>query len=195
MDEDVENYLRHVVHEGPGKGTGAVPSAFPSTFFEHSWVLSTLLKSGYASIASHSETVQQLAASLQSVLANNDGTIGFGNLYFPMQNKIPTADFRIPAPSVGSDADDTAVTILLLNLLGKPTNSKKMVKMFGGKTSFITYPEERVPSFSTNYNVLLTLLASPDRAKHAAQITITARFLYTHWFESKDPIKDKWVSI
>lgn len=101
---------------------------------------------------------------------------------------------RIPAPSVGADADDTAVTILLLNLLGKPTSSKAMVETFESKSHFITYPGERDPSFTANCNVLLALLASPETSEHVPQIEKAARFLYTYWFESNDQIKDKWVS-
>lgn len=37
-DQEAEDYIRHVVYKGPGKGTGAVPSAYPSTNFEFSWV-------------------------------------------------------------------------------------------------------------------------------------------------------------
>ena len=37
-DEESEAYLRHVIEAGPGKGNGSVPSAFPSTLFEFSWV-------------------------------------------------------------------------------------------------------------------------------------------------------------
>lgn len=37
-DEEAENYLRGVIHEGPGKGSGAVPSVYPTPLFEVSWV-------------------------------------------------------------------------------------------------------------------------------------------------------------
>lgn len=37
-NDDCENYLRYVVEAGSGKGDGGVPSAFPSTYFETSWV-------------------------------------------------------------------------------------------------------------------------------------------------------------
>lgn len=37
-DEKAEDYLRHVIVAGHGKGHGGVPSAFPSTFFEITWV-------------------------------------------------------------------------------------------------------------------------------------------------------------
>ena len=37
-DAEAEAYLHHVVAAGEGKGTGAVPPAFPSDIFEISWV-------------------------------------------------------------------------------------------------------------------------------------------------------------
>lgn len=40
-DDEVEAYLRHVIAAGAGKGSGAVPSAFPSAFFEYTWVSET----------------------------------------------------------------------------------------------------------------------------------------------------------
>lgn len=37
-DDEAERYLRNVISAGPGKGNGSVPSAFPSSLFEISWV-------------------------------------------------------------------------------------------------------------------------------------------------------------
>ena len=37
-DSESENYLRHVISCGEGKGNGGVPSAFPTTHFETIWV-------------------------------------------------------------------------------------------------------------------------------------------------------------
>jgi hypothetical protein len=37
-NDDCEQYLRYVVEAGSGQGDGGVPSAFPSTYFETSWV-------------------------------------------------------------------------------------------------------------------------------------------------------------
>jgi hypothetical protein len=38
-DDEAEMYLRQVVAFGAGKGGGGVPSAYPSTYFEFTWVL------------------------------------------------------------------------------------------------------------------------------------------------------------
>ena len=37
-DEEAEEYIRNVILNGAGKSSGGVPSAFPSTIFETSWV-------------------------------------------------------------------------------------------------------------------------------------------------------------
>ena len=37
-DAEAENYLRQVVTAGSGRGSGGVPSAYPSTNFEYTWV-------------------------------------------------------------------------------------------------------------------------------------------------------------
>jgi hypothetical protein len=37
-DVEAEQYLRQVVEGGAGKGSGGVPSAYPSTYFEYNWV-------------------------------------------------------------------------------------------------------------------------------------------------------------
>jgi hypothetical protein len=37
-DQEAEAYLRHVVLKGSGKGSGGVPSTFPTTVFELAWV-------------------------------------------------------------------------------------------------------------------------------------------------------------
>lgn len=40
-DDEAEDYLRHVITRGPGCGKGSVPSAYPSSNFEFSWVRNT----------------------------------------------------------------------------------------------------------------------------------------------------------
>lgn len=45
-DDESEAYLRHVISHAAGQGTGAVPSAFPSTHFESSWVSSWPIPNG-----------------------------------------------------------------------------------------------------------------------------------------------------
>lgn len=37
-DEEAERYVRKVIVEGQGNGVGGVPSVFPTTIFEMTWV-------------------------------------------------------------------------------------------------------------------------------------------------------------
>jgi hypothetical protein len=192
-DERSEAYLAHVVKSSPH---GAVPSAFPSTYFEYCWAISTLLKSGYSALDLKLAGLDQLIAVLNTALKEGKGTIGFGE---NSNRYILTTTLKLMvigiAPSVSSDADDSSVAILLLNMLGKPTSPKALIESYEAENHFRTYFGERVPSFSANCNVLLALLHSPTPSEYVSSIEKTARFLYTYWYESNDPISDKWVSI
>jgi hypothetical protein len=99
----------------------------------------------------------------------------------------------VTAPFVGSDADDTAKTIMAMNLLGKPKMPRALIQAYESKEYFITYPGERTPSFSVNCNVLDALLHSPNPSDFTVQIEKAARYLCKRWYESNDPIMDKWV--
>jgi aphidicolan-16beta-ol synthase/syn-copalyl-diphosphate synthase len=80
-DPEAELYLRHVISAGPGRGSGGVPSAFPSTYFEYCWTLSTLLKSGFQPLDLGSEHLEGLAEILQNALKQSNGTLGFGTSF------------------------------------------------------------------------------------------------------------------
>jgi hypothetical protein len=82
-DEDSEHYLRHVVAAGPGWGNGGVPSAYPSTHFEYSWVLSTLLKAGFSKASLGSEQTESLLNVLATAFDHENGNIGFGDPLSP----------------------------------------------------------------------------------------------------------------
>ena len=77
-DDESEDYLRHVVAAGPGWGNGGVPSAFPSTHFEYSWVLSTLLKAGFSNVSLGSKQTEDLLNILSSAFERENDNIGFG---------------------------------------------------------------------------------------------------------------------
>jgi hypothetical protein len=82
-DDESEEYLRHVVTAGPGWGSGGVPSAFPTTHFEYSWVLSTLLTAGFSDASLGSEQVASLLGTLCSAFEQENGNLGFGDLLCP----------------------------------------------------------------------------------------------------------------
>jgi hypothetical protein len=173
-DTECEDYLRHVISHASGKGSGGVPSAFPSTIFESVWPLSTLLKVGYN--LNSAPYIENIKSYLHDAYVAEKGILGF-------------------TPFVGADADDTATTILVLNLLNQPVSVAAMLKEFEEENHFKTYSQERNPSFSANCNVLLALLYSHEPSLHSTQIGKAINFLYKQFTESELDVRDKWVCL
>lgn len=97
-----------------------------------------------------------------------------------------TANLSVP------DADDTAKSILVRNLLGVPTTPAKLIARFEGSDHFLTYGMERHPSLTTNCNVLSAILESPEPAQWLGQVEKCARFLIASWSRQDMPFTDKW---
>lgn len=93
-----------------------------------------------------------------------------------------------------ADADDTAKSILVLNLAGQATSPDNILKHFKTATHFKTYAQERDPSFSANCNVLAALLHSPNPSNYSQQVVKCASFLCDHYLRSDSDVRDKWVS-
>ncbi|KAF3385516.1 Phyllocladan-16-alpha-ol synthase [Penicillium rolfsii] len=173
-DDECEEYIRHVVQTASGKNSGGVPSAFPSTIFEITWTLSTLLKAGFDLDAKSLPSVEKARMYLYNALIADKGTVGF-------------------TPRVCADADDTAKALLILNLLQSDVSPDSMLAAFEAEHHFKTYPLERDPSFSANCNVLLALLHATDPSQYALQIEKASRFLHKHFRESPGlKVQDKW---
>lgn len=173
-DAESEAYLHDVVRLGAGQSRGGIPSAFPSTYFEMTWVLTTLLNNEYSVSEIGAAPAEQLAELLSTALSAQGGLLGF-------------------APSVQPDADDTAKTLTALSALGHPASPAGMLARFEAETHFKTYDGERNASFSANCNVLVALLSQPDPSDYQKQITKTLRFLVDLWWNSDGWIEDKWV--
>ena len=109
-DEAAETYLHAVLNQGQGYGLGGFPSAFPTSIFEISWVLSTLLEAGLSPNSS-GHYVTSLADFLQEALKNNGGTLGF-------------------SPGLLADADDTSKSLTTLSLLGRAVDPCGMIAKF-----------------------------------------------------------------
>lgn len=95
-DHEAEAYLRLVIETSSGRGLGGVPSAFPSTLFELTWVryyfdfchnstianipqvFSTLLESGLGKGLAESMTGQKCCSILEDAAKENQGLVGFG---------------------------------------------------------------------------------------------------------------------
>ncbi|GAP92352.1 putative terpene synthase family protein [Rosellinia necatrix] len=172
-DDESEEYLRHVIKYAAGRGSGAVPSAFPSTHFEITWMLSTLLRGGYT----HSDLEGPELTKMLDILSHSfeveKGILGF-------------------APFFEVDVDDTAKTILSLNMLGRPVSPKSLIDTFEAETHFRTYAGERDPSPTANCNALLALLHQKDVANYGTQIHKIAKYLVDFWWKADGKIVDKW---
>lgn len=175
-DDDCEDYIRNVITSASGKGLGGVPSAFPSTIFESTWPLATLLKVGYEINPEVTPSIKRIQSYLYKAFNAENGLLGF-------------------TPFVGADADDTATTILVLGLLNEPVSVESMLKEFEVENHFRTYTQERNPSFSANCNVLLALLYTPVPSKYSAQIEKALKFLHKQFTDSNLDVQDKWVRI
>ncbi|KAG8157377.1 hypothetical protein KVR01_012761 [Diaporthe batatas] len=171
-DDEAEQYLRDVVARGAGQGRGGIPSAFPSTNFEFSWILSTLIQAGFTEEDLESPEMRRMTAIMSESFKGN-GTMGF-------------------APGIEADVDDTAKGLICLNSLGHTVPTNDMINAFERDTHFQTFQNERDPSFSANCNALLALLCQGDLSSFSAQILKVVKFLSKIWWEADGPIKDKW---
>ncbi|KAI1149439.1 hypothetical protein F4825DRAFT_469094 [Nemania diffusa] len=146
-DESAEAYLRNVVYNGPGQGDGSVPCAWPTSTFELSWVVATLISAGI-----------QVEESSSSPI-----------VHFLQQT--------LRAPGSLPDADDTAKVIISLYGLGQQPSVDGLLSAFESENHFMTYPRERNPSLTANCHVLICLLKSKNAISHIAQICKAALFL------------------
>ncbi|QKX63437.1 uncharacterized protein TRUGW13939_10607 [Talaromyces rugulosus] len=165
-DEAAEHYLRNVV-----QSSGGAPSAFPTSIFETSWSISTLLANGYTIDNFSSDNMKHITTYLQQLFVRQHGLLGF-------------------APTFVPDADDTARSLLALSHLGIKIDPSFMVEYFEAPNHFQTYKLERDPSFSANANILLCLLGAPNPMDFFPQIEKTTRFLITIW--GNGGLQDKW---
>ncbi|KAF1964405.1 hypothetical protein BU23DRAFT_631876 [Bimuria novae-zelandiae CBS 107.79] len=171
-DDEAELYLTKCVEHGGGFGLGGVPSAYPSEIFEFTWVLTTLIKSGFREELFHINPVFHAIDSLESQLKSNQGAVGFASGMLP-------------------DADDTAKSIYLLKLFNHPTSSRAIISQFTSpKGHIMTYLYERTFSISANCNALLCLLSSPEESDIALTVKNVTEALCNCWWENK--MIDKW---
>ncbi|KAK0664546.1 hypothetical protein QBC41DRAFT_283750 [Cercophora samala] len=175
-DDEAEAYLQYVVLYGAGHGSGGVPSAFPSTYFEYTWVVATLLENGFTREDLGIDSLKKIGQTLEGAFQAGSGFIGF-------------------AEGMELDADDTAKGITTLNLIGSSTPASRLVTLVDRKTKeahFRTYAGERDASITTNCNCLTALCASPDASQHADVIEMAMRYLCNKWNTEPVGIRDKW---
>ncbi|KAI1128184.1 Copalyl diphosphate synthase [Nemania abortiva] len=172
-DDESEDYIRHVIKYAAGRNSGGVPSAFPSTHFEITWMLSTLLRAGFTRADLESPELTKMLDIMSHSFEAEKGVLGF-------------------APFFEADVDDTAKTISSLNMLGRPVSPNSLIEVFEAETHFRTYAGERDPSPTANCNALLALLHQPDVSLFATQIHKVAKFLVDFWWRTDGKIMDKW---
>ncbi|KAH9986482.1 hypothetical protein F4779DRAFT_624274 [Xylariaceae sp. FL0662B] len=119
-DSEAETYLCHGIQAGMGKGSGAVPSAYPSMFFEYTWVLSTLLRAGFSFGEISCSVLDAMIRLIEQAFKEGQGSIGF-------------------APGLPADVDYTAKCITCLSRLGRTGPPGAMIAAFEMNTHFCTY--------------------------------------------------------
>ncbi|KAL8825031.1 MAG: hypothetical protein Q9191_004664 [Dirinaria sp. TL-2023a] len=142
-DDEAEAYLRLVVSNGQGKGSGGVPSAYPSTNFELAWTVSTFLETGLWTPGLSVQYDNKILDTLEHSRKTGKGLVGF-------------------APGIEPDLDDSAKSSTIFSLLGRQGFSGRIVEHFDSSQCLKTYRAERNPSVSANCNALLCILLDSE---------------------------------
>jgi hypothetical protein len=117
------------------------------------------------------KSISAISSFLEETMQLKNGTIGF-------------------APGLLPDADDTARSLMTLQLLGRNPTYAPMIEEFEVKDHFRTYDYERNPSFSANCNVLIALLYLDQVDQYEAQISKALDFVMLKF--EQDDVADKW---
>ncbi|KAF9894881.1 hypothetical protein FE257_004502 [Aspergillus nanangensis] len=172
-DDDAEAYLHRAIHSSSACRDGGVPSTYPTTVFERAWIPVNFLMSGVSFDKETQSLLQNIGVKLQTVLEVQNGITGF-------------------APGMCMDADDTAKTLTLLNLLGLPASPDALIDRFEACDYFLTFGLERNPSVSTNAHVLIALLHTQNPNRYIPQIEKCVQHLCRVWGASDCFVEDKW---
>lgn len=172
-DDTVANSLRELVDSTVSPEVGGLPISFPSTGWEVFWVAGTLLQNGIG--VKDTPEIEKVLQVIDEFYQHNHGLAGG----FSASSLV--------------DADDTAMAIIIRNLLLIPTDCKQLIHRFDGERHFKTYDYERTYSISTNCHVLSALLYSPNPLEYVPQIQKIAELLCGVWMKNII-LRDKWVS-
>ncbi|KAL2833006.1 hypothetical protein BDW59DRAFT_157147 [Aspergillus cavernicola] len=160
---ECEEYLRNVIYNGSGQGTGGVAPIFPLTIFESSWVLTTLLENGFSTHELGKDNVDTIIRFLSKQLDLNGGRVGATTTWV-------------------ADADDTGRALTALYLHGYNPSLDSLISNHEVDTYFQTFfgrIPNAVPSISVNSNVLNALLSSPEPPEQ--QIIKCVKYLCESW--------------
>ncbi|KAL3472131.1 hypothetical protein BJX99DRAFT_266206 [Aspergillus californicus] len=172
--DESEEYLRNVIHNGSGQGTGGVAAIFPLTIFESSWVLTTLLENGFSTHELGKDNVDKIIRFLSKQLDLTGGRVGATTTWVP-------------------DADDSGRALTALYLHGYNPSLDGLISNHEVNTYFQTFfgrIPNAVPSISVNSNVLNALLSSP--APPEQQITKCVKYLCDSWGTDIVAPEDHW---
>ncbi|KAJ7844422.1 Ent-kaurene synthase [Mycena olivaceomarginata] len=169
-DDECEAYLREVLLQC---GNGSVPCAWPTTFFELSWIVCNLYDGGFNFSDLDRRSLSQISAILEEGIEAGNGIIGF-------------------APGVGEDADDSAKVLTALHYLGIHKPVTTLCDAFELESHFQCYPYERNASISVQCNVLSALLENGGRLSLSGPILKTANFISETWWTTNSEMRDKW---
>ncbi|KAL5690264.1 hypothetical protein EMGR_007937 [Emarellia grisea] len=114
-DDEAEEYIRHAISKGAGRGSGLVAAGYPTTVFEWAWVTSNLLRHGFET-SSH---LIQIGSQVEDEI-RKQGLVGF-------------------VPNACADADDTAKALVALMLQGTRYSPQALVDRFERENHFATY--------------------------------------------------------
>ncbi|PSR97188.1 hypothetical protein BD289DRAFT_111676 [Coniella lustricola] len=170
-DGAAETYLRNAVSHSCGAGSGGVPGAYPSSNFEITWILSTILKARPSKDLLALPEIDKIRSYVLSQYESGGGVIGWD-------------------AGLLEDSDDTAKAVLSLNLLGVGASPARLIEGFGSPEHFRTYKTESNSSFSANCNILDALLHTSDPRLYTDEIVKIARFLCSEF--NTGEVRDKW---
>ncbi|CCM80364.1 MULTISPECIES: prenyltransferase/squalene oxidase repeat-containing protein [Rhizobium] len=112
-----------------------LPNVWPIDIFEPCWSLFSLHLGGLLAHPALAQAVRRIVARLEACMSTN----GLG-----------------PASHFAADADDTAVALCVLNLVGRVPGAHALRQFKIGEV-FVTFPGERNASVSTNIHALHAL--------------------------------------
>ncbi|KAJ7096213.1 hypothetical protein C8R44DRAFT_813352 [Mycena epipterygia] len=176
-DDECEAYLKEVLSQYEIYGSGSVPCAWPTTFFELAWIVCTLQDGGFQLNNLHAASVAKIGVLLEEGLEAGNGVLGF-------------------SLDVGEDADDSAKVLSALSHLGLRKSVEPLRKTFELNGHFQCYPYERNPSMTVHCNILSALLdagANGGDFKAVHEPVLKAvRFISEAWWTTNSEIVDKW---
>ncbi|KAL9589516.1 MAG: hypothetical protein Q9203_001686 [Teloschistes exilis] len=160
-DDEAEAYLRMVLECGSGKGSGGVPSAWPSSNFEIPWVrgkrdfpletttkrttqtTSTLLESGLWTRDDEGTHQNLVCKTIEESRKLTGGLLGF-DIQLSKATDSGRSN-RLLGTGTEPDLVDSAKESIVLSLSGRLGLSQKIITRFDGPKCLKTYQAERDP--------------------------------------------------